>query len=140
VRGQVVQHDVRVQIAGHGGVDLLEEREHVGRGVPLAEVSVDLAGGHVHRRERVDGAVGLVDLHDLGVRTVVIPRKGKHGNSRQTRERRPAFVSGEPGAKLASAPSNGRTAHPLDHLDGTRIWTGHGVLAHNLVKMATQAG
>jgi len=59
VRGQAVQHDVRVQIAGHDGVDLLEEREHVGRGVPLAQVSVDLAGGQVHRRERVDGAVGL---------------------------------------------------------------------------------
>jgi len=27
----------------------------------------------------------------------------------------------------------------LDHLDGARIWTGHGVLAHNLVKIAALA-
>ena len=28
----------------------------------------------------------------------------------------------------------------LDHLDGARIWTGHGVLAHNLVKIAAITG
>jgi hypothetical protein len=26
---------------------------------------------------------------------------------------------------------------PADGLDGVRIWTGHGILAHNLVKIAT---
>ena len=31
------------------------------------------------------------DLHDLGVRHVVIPRKGKPGKARQAAERRPAF-------------------------------------------------
>jgi IS5 family transposase len=28
----------------------------------------------------------------------------------------------------------------LDDLTGARIWTGHGVLAHNLVKIATLTG
>jgi IS5 family transposase len=31
------------------------------------------------------------DLHDLGVRTVVIPRKGRPGKARQAHEHRPAF-------------------------------------------------
>jgi transposase, IS5 family len=30
--------------------------------------------------------------------------------------------------------------YSLDDLDGARIWTGHGVLAHNLVKIAALAG
>ena len=33
-------------------------------------------------------------------------------------------------------PSDGR----LDGLDGARIWTGHGVLAHNQVKIAATTG
>jgi IS5 family transposase len=52
------------------------------------------------------------DLHDLGVRTVVIPRKGRPGKARQVDEHRRAFrgtVSGAPAAKPGSAPSNEAT-------------------------------
>ena len=42
VRGQVVQHHVDGQAAGDGGVDLLEEPQHVGAGVAFAQVGEDL--------------------------------------------------------------------------------------------------
>jgi transposase, IS5 family len=85
------------------------------------------------------------DLHELGVRTVVIPRKGKPGKARQAREHRPAFrrtVKWRTGSEARISTLNrqyGWDRSCLDGLDGARIWTGHGVLAHNLVKIATLA-
>jgi transposase, IS5 family len=81
-------------------------------------------------------------LHELGVRTVVIPRKGRPGRARQAQEHRPAFrrmVKWRTGseARIATLKRQyGWDRTRLDGLDGARIWTGHGVLAHNLVKIA----
>lgn len=85
------------------------------------------------------------DLHDLGVKTVAIPRKGKPGAARQAREREPGF------RKLIKwrTGSEGRISH-LKHRYGwarsaaagrerTATWCGHGVLAHNLVKITALA-
>src|SRR4051794_20942182 len=51
--------------------------------------------GHIPRAVTADRGYGEArvetDLHDLGVRTVVIPRKGRPGKARQTAEHRPAF-------------------------------------------------
>jgi transposase, IS5 family len=82
------------------------------------------------------------DLHDLGVRTVVIPRKGRPGKARQAHEHRRAFrrtVKWRTGseARISTLKRQyGWDRTRLDNLDGARIWTGHGVLAHNLVKIA----
>jgi IS5 family transposase len=83
------------------------------------------------------------DLNDLGVKNPVIPRKGKVSKARQTHERRPAFrrtVKWRTGCE-------GRVSHlkrnygwdrsRLDTTEGVRTWTGHGVFAHNLTKIAT---
>ncbi len=51
-------------------------------------------------------------LHDLGVHRVVMPRKGRPGVARLTVERSPTF-------------------------QGARTWTGHGIFAHNLVKIGS---
>jgi IS5 family transposase len=81
-------------------------------------------------------------LHDLGVRTVVIPRKGRPGKARQAHEHRRAFrrtVKWRTGseARISTLKRQyGWDRTRLDDLDGARIWTGHGVLAHNLVKIA----
>ena len=86
------------------------------------------------------------DLHELGVRTVVIPRKGRPGKARQAHERRRAFrrtVKWRTGseARISTLKRQyGWDRTRLDGLDGARIWTGHGVLAHNLVKIAALAG
>jgi IS5 family transposase len=91
------------------------------------------------------------DLHALGVEQVAIPRKGQPGAARQATEHARGFrrlVKWRTG-------SEGRISHlkhrfgwdrtRMDGIDGTRIWCGHGVLAHNLVKIsgliqAKQAG
>ena len=72
----------------------------------------------------------------------MIPRKGRPGTARQAREHRPAFrrtVKWRTGSEARIATlkrQNGWDRTRLDGLDGARIWTGHGVLAYNLVKIA----
>jgi IS5 family transposase len=85
------------------------------------------------------------DLHDLGVRHVVIPRKGKPGKARQAAEHKPAFRrtvkwrTGSEGRISTLKRGYGWDRTRIDSLEGARIWTGHGVLAHNLVKIADLA-
>lgn len=85
------------------------------------------------------------DLHDLGVRTVVIPRKGKPGQARQVEEHRPAFRrtikwrTGCEGRISALKRGYGWDRTRIDGTEGTRIWIGHGVLAHNLVRIGALA-
>jgi transposase, IS5 family len=84
-------------------------------------------------------------LTDLGVKNVVIPRKGKPSAARRAEEHRKSFrrtVKWRTGAE-------GRISHlkrgygwdraRIDGTEGTRIWTGHGVFAHNLVKISALA-
>jgi transposase, IS5 family len=85
------------------------------------------------------------DLHDLGVRHVVIPRKGRPGKARQAHERRKAFrrnVKWRTGseARISTLKRGyGWDRTRLDDLEGAQIWTGLAVLAHNLVKIAALA-
>jgi transposase, IS5 family len=84
-------------------------------------------------------------LHDLGVRHVVIPRKGKPGKARQAAERRPAFRravkwrTGSEGRISTLKRCYGWDRTRLDGTEGARTWTGYGVLAHNLVKISALA-
>jgi IS5 family transposase len=86
------------------------------------------------------------DLHDLGVRDVVIPRKGKPGKARQHLENRPAFRktvkwrTGCEGRISTLKRGYGWDRTRLEGLEGARIWTGQGILAHNLVKIGALAG
>ena len=81
-------------------------------------------------------------LHDLGVRTVVIPRKGKPTQSRRAEEHRPAFQrtikwrTGCEGRISNLKRGYGWDRTRIDNTEGARIWTGHGILAHNLVKIS----
>jgi len=85
-------------------------------------------------------------LHDLGVRTVVIPRKGSPGKARHQAEHRPSFRwtikwrTGCEGRISTLKRGNGWDRTRLDGTEGARIWTGHGVLTHNLVKTTALAG
>lgn len=76
-------------------------------------------------------------LHDLGVHTVAIPRKGTTSATRRQHEQRPAF------RKLVKwrTGCEGRISH-LKHrygwnrtrmttLTGARTWCGHGISTHN---------
>jgi transposase, IS5 family len=86
------------------------------------------------------------DLHDLGVTHLVIPRKGRPGRARQAHERRRTFRrhlkwrTGCEGRISALKRGYGWDRTMIDTTEGSRIWIGHGVLAHNLVKISALAG
>jgi len=81
------------------------------------------------------------DLHDLGVRAVAIPRKSKPSAARREVERRRAFRekvkwrTGSEGRINHIKRSYGWNRTELVGIQGARIWCGHGVFAHNLVKI-----
>jgi IS5 family transposase len=106
------------------------------RGRPPRTVTADRGYGE----KKVDD-----DLHKLGVRTVVIPRKGKPSKARQAAEHRPAFRktvkwrTGSEGRISNLKRVYGWDRTRLDGTEGAQIWTGHGILAHNLVKIGALA-
>jgi len=105
-------------------------------GRPPRTVTADRGYGE----KRVDDA-----LHDLGVRHVVIPRKGKPGAARQAEEHRRAFRrdikwrTGIEGRISTLKRGYGWDRARLDTTEGAKIWTGHGVLTHNLIKISALA-
>jgi transposase, IS5 family len=84
-------------------------------------------------------------LHQMGVRTVVIPRKGRPSKARQAQEHRRAFRrtvkwrTGSEGRISTLKRGYGWDRTRIDNTEGTRIWTGHDILAHNLVKISALA-
>ena len=84
-------------------------------------------------------------LHDIGVRNVVIPRKGKPSQVRRAVEHRPAFRrtvkwrTGSEGRISTLKRGYGWDRTRIDRTEGARIWVGHGVLTHNLVKISALA-
>jgi transposase, IS5 family len=85
------------------------------------------------------------ELEQLGVQTVVIPRKGKPGKARQDVEHSPSFrelVKWRTGSEGRISHLKRRYGWDRSLLDGrarTAAWCGYGVLAHNLVKFARLA-
>src|SRR4029079_17228274 len=81
----------------------------------------------------------------LGVRIVVIPRKGRPGAARQAAERRPAFrktVKWRTGCEgRISTLKRGYSwdRNRIDTIEGARTWAGQGVFTHNLSKIAALA-
>ena len=76
---------------------------------------------------------------------MVIPRKGKPGKARQADEHRRAFrrtVKWRTGSegRISTLKRGIRLGpNPPRRTEGARIWTGHGILAHNLIKIGTLA-
>lgn len=85
------------------------------------------------------------ELHALGVRFVVIPRKGKPSKARQKQQHTPAFRrtvkwrTGCEGRISSLKRGYGWDRTRIDGLQGAQTWTGYGVLAHNLVKIGALA-
>ncbi len=64
------------------------------------------------------------------------------GSASNSEQRSAEQRNGEPAAKAGSAPSDANTdgtAAASHTPEGTRIWTGHGILAHNPIKIAALA-
>jgi transposase, IS5 family len=86
------------------------------------------------------------DLRDLGVRTVAIPRQAKTSAARKTLEHSRGFHrlvkwrTGSEGRISYLKRGYGWDRTRLDSRQGAAIWCGHGVFAHNLVKLGALAG
>jgi IS5 family transposase len=82
-------------------------------------------------------------LTDMGVTTVALPTKGKPSASRRAVQQKPAFKrlvkwrTGSEGRISCLKRDFGWNRTQIDGLDGARVWCGHGVFNHNLVKIAT---
>ena len=100
-----------------------------------------VAADRGYGEEAVDNA-----LHALGVKDAVIPRRGRPTKTRQAKEHRRTFRrhvkwrTGCEGRISALKRSYGWDRTRIDTTEGARIWLGHGVLAHNLVKISALTG
>jgi len=117
--------------------------------VPAIE-RITRRAGRVPRAVTADRGYGEVrvenDLHELGVHVVAIPRKSKPSTARREIEHRRAFRekvkwrTGSEGRINHIKRSYGWNRTELTGISGARTWCGHGVFAHNLVKIGALAG
>ncbi len=135
--GVIVDHTIEVgnpADAGRLAPAIARITRRAGR--PPRTVTADRGYGDV----RVESA-----LHDLGVRTVAIPRRGQPGPARHAMEHRRSFrrlVKWRTGCEGRIAQLKRRSGWDrtrLDGLAGAQIWCGHGVFTHNLTKISALA-
>jgi IS5 family transposase len=93
--------------------------------------------------DRGYGEQGVEDgLRDAGVRHVVLPTKGRPTAKRRQFENRRAFKrmvrwrTGSEGRISCVKRDFGLSRTRIDGLAGARTWCGHGIFAHNLVKIS----
>ncbi len=85
------------------------------------------------------------DLQTMGVCTVVIPRQAKTSPARKTLEHSRSFRrlvkwrTGSEGRISYLKRGYGWDRTRLDGRHGAAIWCGHGVFAHNLIKISVLA-
>jgi Transposase and inactivated derivatives, IS5 family len=102
--------------------------------------------GRVPRAVTADRGYGEAAVEDelraIGVRHVVLPRKGKPNAERRAVQNRRAFRemvkwrTGCEGRISCAKRDFGLARTRIDGLDGARTWCGHGIFNHNLVKIA----
>jgi transposase, IS5 family len=149
-----VEFGYKAQVADNDDGIILDYRVEYGAvpdGPQLAP-----AIGRIHRRAgRVPRAVTADrgygqpaverDLQELGVRTVAIPRQATTSPNRKTLEHSRGFRrlvkwrTGSEGRISYLKRGYGWDRTRLDGRQGAAIWCGHGVFAHNLVKIGAMA-
>ena len=149
--GKPVEFGYKAQVADNPDGVVLDYQVEIGNppDAPLlvpAVQRISQRAGRIPQAVTADRQYGetAIDqqLAALGVERVAIPRKGQPGATRRTQEHTRGFrrlVKWRTG-------SEGRISHLkhrygwdrtlMDGIDGARIWCGHGVLAHNLVKIS----
>lgn len=114
--------------------------------LPPAIERITRRAGRVPRAVTADRGYGeqaVEDaLHAIGVRHVVLPRKGKPNAQRREIQNRRAFRkmvrwrTGCEGRISCAKRDFGLARTRLDGLHGARTWCGYGIFNHNLVKIA----
>ena len=149
--GKPVEFGHKVQVCDNDDGIVLDHTVEPGNpaDAPRLKTAVERVIKRIGRKPRTvaadrgHGEQGVEDdLHTIGVRNVVIPRKGKPTKARQTLEHRRAFRrtikwrTGSEGRISTLKRGYGWDRSRIDGTEGVKIWVGHGVLAHNLIKIA----
>jgi IS5 family transposase len=152
--GKPVEFGYKAQILDNADGVILDHNVEVGNPADAAQLAPAIArvatrAGRTPRAVTADRGYGLAsverDLHDLGVRSVAIPRMSKPSAARREFEHRRAFRdkvkwrTGSEGRINHMKRSYGWNRTELTGIHGARTWCGHGVFAHNLVKIAILA-
>jgi transposase, IS5 family len=139
--GKPVQFGYKAQVVDNDDGVVLDHTLHQGNPADAPQLApavqrVIARAGCKPRTVTADRGYGeaSVDeaLHDLGVRNVVIPRKGKPGKARQAAEHRPAFRrsvkwrTGSEGRISSLKRGYGWDRTRIDGTAGAQIWTGQG--------------
>jgi transposase, IS5 family len=152
--GKPVEFGYKAQIVDNADGVILDHTVEIGNPADAPQLApaierITRRTGRAPRAVTADRGYGEAsveaDLHGLGVRNVAIPRKSKPVAARREFEHRRAFRdkvkwrTGSEGRINHMKRSYGWDRTELTGIDGARTWCGHGVLAHNLVKIATLA-
>jgi IS5 family transposase len=150
--GKPVEFGYKAQIVDNADGVILDHNVEVGNPPDAPQLVPAIARiiehtGRTPRAVTADRGYGQAsverDLHDLGVRGVAIPRVSKPGAARREFEHRRAFRdkvkwrTGSEGRINHMKRSYGWNRTELTGITGARTWCGHGVFAHNLVKIGT---
>jgi transposase, IS5 family len=148
--GRPVEFGYKAQVVDNADGIVLDHQVMVGNppDAPLLVPAVKRVIAHTGRAPRaVTGDRGYgearidQELTELGVVRVAIPRRGRAGPARQVVERQRGFRrlvkwrTGCEGRISCLKHRFGWDRTRMDGIHGARIWCGHGVFAHNLVKI-----
>ena len=152
--GKPVEFGYKAQIVDNADGVILDHNVEIGNPpdapqlVPAIE-RITARTGRTPRAVTADRGYGQPsverDLHELGVRYVAIPRTSKPSAARREFEHRRAFRekvkwrTGSEGRINHIKRSYGWNRTELTSIHGARTWCGHGVFAHNLVKIGALA-
>jgi IS5 family transposase len=152
--GKPVEFGYKAQIVDNADGVILDHSVELGNPHDAAQLAPAIERiirrtGRPPRAVAADRGYGLAsverDLHQLGVRSVAIPRQSNPGAARRALEHRRAFRdkvkwrTGCEGRINHLKRSYGWNRTELTGINGARTWCGHGVFAHNLVKISTLA-
>ena len=152
--GKPVEFGYKAQIVDNADGVILDHTVEIGNPADAPQLApaierITRRTGRPPRAVTADRGYGQAsverDLHDLGVRSVAIPRAAKPGAARREFEHRRAFRdkvkwrTGSEGRINHLKRSYGWNRTELTGITGARTWCGHGVFAHNLVKISALA-
>ncbi len=152
--GKPVEFGYKAQIADNVDGVILDHSVEIGNPPDTAQLAPAIERiirrtGRPPRLVTADRGYGDLsgerDLLALHVPSVAIPRRSKPGAARRELEHRRAFRvkikwrTGSEGRINHLKRSYGWNRTELTGIDGARTWCGHGVFAHNLVKISALA-
>ncbi len=152
--GKPVEFGYKAQVVDNADGVILDHTVEIGNPADAPQLAPAIAriarrAGCPPRAVTADRGYGQAcverELHELGVRNVAIPRTSKPNAARREFEHRRAFRekikwrTGSEGRINHLKRSFGWNRTKLTGIQGARAWCGHGVFAHNLVKISTLA-